>query len=73
MRASRSRPDRGIHRRLTFKPHPWLPRACPFFARLLDVGATLFAGHQRFFCNDTLNQLDLELSGRRPISAKVFL
>jgi len=32
-----------------FKPHPWLPRACPFFARLLDVGTILFAGHQGFF------------------------
>jgi hypothetical protein len=32
-----------------FKPHLRLPHNRPFFARLSDVGAILFAGHQRFF------------------------
>jgi hypothetical protein len=26
---------------MRFKPHPWLPRACPFFARLLGTKQTI--------------------------------
>ena len=31
------------------EPHARLTHLCPFFTRLADVGAILFAGQQRFF------------------------